>query len=336
MNRLHHLDALRGLAAICVVGYHLFTYNGGSDSFSAGYLAVDFFFALSGFVMAACYDRRFAEGLSVRAFLRLRLRRLWFAAAIGTVLGFFALVIGIEPQPSQLLLLASGLLFIPNLAAPQLFVLNVVVWSLFFELIANLVHARAIWRLTTRTLATIAMVSLVLLLVAVVDAGSLDIGHRPENFMGGFPRVIFSYTLGILLFRSRWRPQPSPLLVWSVLPCALIAASLFDAGVARDLLFVACINPVVILIAARAIDRGRARMIADGLGALSYPLYAVHVPVILLVRQYEFSMANTMLAIALTAVLTALATEPGIARRLRGKLSLAGQNRSCQNPMPPI
>ncbi len=336
MNRLHHLDALRGLAAMCVVGYHLYTRNGGSEIFSAGYLAVDFFFALSGFVMAACYDRRFAEGLSAREFLRLRLRRLWFAAAIGTSIGFLALVIGGDAAPEDLPLLISGLLFVPTLAEPRLFILNVVVWSLFFELLANLVHARSLWRITSGKLVAVAMASLILLLIAVAAYGSMDLGYTPANFIGGFPRVIFSYTLGILLYRSGWRPKASPVLMWIALPCALLAASLFDAGVVRALLFVAFINPLVIVIAAQAIERGPTRMIADGLGALSYPLYAVHVPVIMLAREYELSMSNTVLAIAITAIATALATEPGAARRLRGKLSPARQNRPCQKSMPPI
>lgn len=336
VNRLHHLDALRGLAALCVVGYHLYIYYGGSSVFSAGFLAVDFFFALSGFVMATCYDQRFAEGLATSQFLRIRLRRLWSAAAIGTLIGFAGYAGDGIPTVSQLGLLASGLLFVPTLTTPQIFVLNVAVWSLFFELFANVLHARHVWRVTNTRLTALAVVSFVLLLTAVAAYGSLDLGHDPKTFLGGFPRLMFSYAMGMLLYRIAWRPGASPWLAWLCLPGALLIASQFNPGTLRAALFVAIINPVLILIAAQSLAKSPMRSLAGGLGAISYPLYATHLPVIMFAIQFQLSLAMTLLAILATASLAAVATEPGLHARARRKLSSPRQNRSCQKSMPPI
>jgi uncharacterized membrane protein len=72
------LDALRGLAAIIVVYYHVTGVATGfrGGIFGHGYLAVDLFFALSGFVLFHAYEERFRQGLAVGAFLWLRKIRL--------------------------------------------------------------------------------------------------------------------------------------------------------------------------------------------------------------------------------------------------------------------
>ena len=62
--RYEILDGLRGVAALLVIGYHLFEsyYGGGPDQpINHGYLAVDFFFALSGFVIGYAYDDRWKQ-----------------------------------------------------------------------------------------------------------------------------------------------------------------------------------------------------------------------------------------------------------------------------------
>jgi uncharacterized membrane protein len=63
------LDAMRGLAALAVAVFHVY-----NPLVPGGYLAVDFFFVLSGFVLDRTYRPRFAAGLGVRAFMLARLR----------------------------------------------------------------------------------------------------------------------------------------------------------------------------------------------------------------------------------------------------------------------
>ena len=73
--RYEILDGLRGIAAVLVVVYHLFEtyYHGGcSQPVNHGYLAVDFFFVLSGFVIGYAYDDRWNK-MSTWQFFKRRL-----------------------------------------------------------------------------------------------------------------------------------------------------------------------------------------------------------------------------------------------------------------------
>ena len=75
------LDGLRGVAALMVIWYHIFegyAFAGGSiiETFNHGYLAVDFFFILSGFVIGYAYDDRWGRNLTMKNFFKRRLIRL--------------------------------------------------------------------------------------------------------------------------------------------------------------------------------------------------------------------------------------------------------------------
>ena len=76
--RYEILDGLRGVAAVLVVCFHFFeTYFGMAPNqpINHGYLAVDFFFALSGFVIGYAYDDRW-DKMSTWGFFKRRLIRL--------------------------------------------------------------------------------------------------------------------------------------------------------------------------------------------------------------------------------------------------------------------
>lgn len=84
------LDGLRGVAALLVVWYHLFEAFATSpvdQRFNHGYLAVDFFFLLSGFVIGYAYDERWGRGLRMRDFIKRRLIRLHPMVVLGALLG---------------------------------------------------------------------------------------------------------------------------------------------------------------------------------------------------------------------------------------------------------
>ena len=87
--RYEILDGLRGVAAMIVVAFHLFeTYSKGplSQILNHGYLAVDFFFVLSGFVIGYAYDDRW-DKMTTWGFFKRRLVRLHPMVIMGTVLG---------------------------------------------------------------------------------------------------------------------------------------------------------------------------------------------------------------------------------------------------------
>jgi peptidoglycan/LPS O-acetylase OafA/YrhL len=96
--RYEILDGLRGVAAIMVVAYHIFEGHANGSHIDQvinhGYLAVDFFFLLSGFVIGYAYDDRWAKGVSIGTFFKRRLIRLQpmviFGSAIGAVCFYFS------------------------------------------------------------------------------------------------------------------------------------------------------------------------------------------------------------------------------------------------------
>ena len=78
-DEIDALTGIRGIAAVIVIAYHTypaadFPY-GLSHLVARGYLAVDVFFVLSGFVMALTYGPMFRDRISVPAILTFLLRR---------------------------------------------------------------------------------------------------------------------------------------------------------------------------------------------------------------------------------------------------------------------
>lgn len=91
------LDGLRGVAALLVLWYHVhegFAFASGAPiigSINYGYLAVDFFFMLSGFVIGYAYAARLHRSMSLGNFARRRLIRLHPMVVFGALLGVVAL-----------------------------------------------------------------------------------------------------------------------------------------------------------------------------------------------------------------------------------------------------
>jgi peptidoglycan/LPS O-acetylase OafA/YrhL len=172
----HSLNLLRGLAALAVVLFHASPIFGRQMA-PSGYLAVDLFFILSGFVIAHVYDPRFAAGLTARSFILARMARFWPLFALGTVIGAgWTLLENVVSPPAALSISetlgisALSLLYIPRITGADLFPLNVPAWSLFFELIVN--AAFAIFFAASRTrwlLVVIAVAGAVVACLAIAD-----------------------------------------------------------------------------------------------------------------------------------------------------------------------
>ena len=222
------LDGLRGIAALLVVFYHIFE----GFSFAAGgtpivvinhgYLAVDFFFILSGFVIGYAYDDRLGRTMTLGNFFKRRLIRLHPMIVMGAVLGVVFYVLqgcerwdGTHVATSMIILaLLCALFFIP--AAPgasydirgngEMFPLNGPSWSLFFEYIGNLLYALFIHRLGNKALAVLTALSGIglawFILFDAVGYGMIGVGWTLDgmNFFGGLLRMLFPFTLGMLLF----------------------------------------------------------------------------------------------------------------------------------------
>lgn len=243
------LDGLRGVAALVVIWYHVFEGFATSpvdQRFNHGYLAVDFFFILSGFVVGYAYDDRWKRRtLSFGGFVKRRLIRLHPMVVLGAVLGAVTFCIQGRVQwdgtpvafSSVLLALLLSLFLIPALPGSgpevrgngEMYPLNGPTWSLFFEYIGNLLYALFLRRLPTRWLAGfVALTGIGLAAYAVGNGsgyGHLGVGWTlaGNNLPGGLLRLSFAFPMGLLLSRL-FRPvavrAPSGYAVWPSLRCS--------------------------------------------------------------------------------------------------------------------
>lgn len=314
-GRFDTLDAMRGLAAIVVMLHHSERLTG-THIFQAGYLAVDFFFMLSGFVIAASYEHRFATGLAPREFMWLRLKRLWPVMACGVLAGAWVLCLSGMGLFELALRFAAQLLFIPViLGSERLYVLDIVQWSLFYELVANCIHACFIKSMPRKGLMVFTAAAFVLLSWAAVSHGSVGLGDNGDTIIQGMPRALFSYGMGVLLFRSRFRVSAPGWVPIAALPAVLIlvgGAYSFVPAWSVELVAVAFLLPAVLIVGAGTTIGRRAW--ARALGLLSYPLYAIHVPIIAGLEKVlsgPLLVPTIVISALLAAYALAVALEPG-------------------------
>ncbi len=306
------LDGLRGVAALVVIWYHVFEGFATSpvdQRFNHGYLAVDFFFILSGFVVGYAYDDRWKRRtLSFGGFIKRRLIRLHPMVVLGAVLGAVTFCLQGSVQwdgtpvsfSSVLLALLLGLFLIPALpgSAPEvrgngeMYPLNGPTWSLFFEYIGNLCYALFLRRLPTRWLAGFVTLTGAGLAAFAVGNGSgyghLGVGWSlaDHNLVGGFLRLLFAFPMGLLLSRV-FRPVAVRGAFWicSLAIVGLLSVPYVGDGTAPwmnglyDTVCVLVLFPLLVWLGAsgRATDR-KTSGICKFLGDISYPVYVVHYP----------------------------------------------------------
>lgn len=296
------LDGLRGVAALCVVVFHM-AELAQPDPFkqwiSHAYLAVDFFFCLSGYIVAYAYDAR-REATGLKRFLTLRAIRLHPLVLLGTLFGLAAY--SLDPFTSKQSasggLLASavlgGMLLFPTWTLPQRWgsyiPLNPPAWSLFWEYIANLAYGLILWRMPSRILAPFTGLFAIAIVVSLYLNGGLSLGWSWENMLYAPIRVGFSFSMGILLFRLGARVR-SP-LGFTALGLVLIGIFIFPYTRLNWIYEAAVIIiafPLIVAVGAGA-DEGRvARNLCALSGRLSYPLYMLHYPFVSLFANYHWN-----------------------------------------------
>lgn len=324
-GRLIQLDGLRGIAAIAVMLFHVGTVFGISTPFSRSYLFVDMFFVLSGFVLTLVAEPRMAKGQTGLGFLAARVKRLWPTIAVGALIG--AAVMGSTEGWSDVpLLLVMALAMIPTFTMSwQVFPLNGPQWSLFHEIVANIAHAFLLRYLGDRTLLAVALVSGALLAWTILHFGANGLGPDAGNFAWSFPRIAFSYTIGIWFGRKFAKGQYKPILSWSAAligPIA-VAMSLRYLPISRpvgDMLVTIFVFPALFWACALATPPASVHRVLEKLGALSFPLYAVHLPLLLWTASFDKSGWFAVCGIAvslLAAQAMAVATEAFSARKSR-------------------
>lgn len=307
------LDGLRGVAALLVVWYHVFegyAFAGGTliESINHGYLAVDFFFILSGFVIGYAYDDRWGKSLTVKNFFKRRLIRLHPMVVMGAVLGVIAFCIqgseqwdGTHVATSMVMwALLFAMFFIPAYPGAgyevrgngEMFPLNGPSWSLFFEYIGNILYALFIRRLSTKALTVfVVLLGICLACFAIFDVsgyGMIGVGWTLDsvNFVGGLLRMLFPFSLGLLLSRN-FKPVKVRGAFWI---CSFVLLVLFCVPYVEGVepicmngLFeafcIVVVFPVLIILGAsgNTTDKTSTR-ICKFLGDISFPLYITHYP----------------------------------------------------------
>lgn len=345
------LDGLRGVAALLVVWHHVFEgyqFAGNKpviEFINHGYLAVDFFFILSGFVIGYAYDDRWGKSLTLGGFFKRRLIRLHPMVVLAAVIGFLAFAAtGFErwdgsrvTLPMALLALLCASLMIPALPGMprevrgngEMFPLNGPCWSLFFEYIGNIIYAFLLRFMPTRLLGCLsAALCCALAWFAVADPsgyGCLGMGWTVDamNMLGGLLRLLCPFTMGMFLSRI-FRPKRVRGAFWL---CTVVLLLLFhvpyiegNGGVCWNGVFEAvCIIvvfPMLVWAAASGTTTDKwSTRVCTFLGDLSFPLYIVHYPLmyvfylwLIKTEQYDFASTwQTALLVCVASVLLAWA-----------------------------
>ena len=312
-NHYEVLDGLRGVAALLVVAFHTFEPNDYGNRFrqiiNHGYLAVDFFFLLSGFVVAYAYDDRWPR-MSQWSFYKRRLIRLQPMIVMGSLIG--AALFYFQKGPAfplvattpvwkmlAVMLLGCTLLPLPTQLDirgwSEFHPLDGPAWSLLFEYIANLLYALWLRRLSLRWLSVLTVFAAIFLTQMLVTGEGDAIGGWALNATQlhiGFARLLFPFLAGILLMRSGRRIRvpygfalcSALLLVCFALPRFGGAAHLWWNGL-YEAACIIVVFPLIVAMGAGSLRPGAAASASTSrlcrvLGDLSYPLYLTHYPLI--------------------------------------------------------
>lgn len=295
------LNGLRGLAAVVVVIFHfmeIIITDFSNNFISHGYLAVDFFFCLSGFVITYAYDNRIA-GMGLKTFIKLRLIRLQPLVIIGSVLGLLTFLFdpycnlyAIYGFKETAFIFITSIFLIPYPVVSErffnLFNLNAPSWSLFWEYVANLVYATILFKATKKVLAPLVLLAAAGIFYVGWHSGSLVGGWSGSTFFDGLARISFSFLMGMLIFRSNWIIKNKlGLLGMSVL---LLLAFLTPYNDHWNWLIeptlVVFYFPLVVSLGAGASLASKHHKINKFSGDISYPLYMTHYPFMWIFASY--------------------------------------------------
>jgi len=293
------LDGLRGLAAIAVVIFHFmeWIFTDPSQNFIGhGFLAVDFFFCLSGFVIGYAYDDRIGK-MGVLEFIKSRLIRLHPLIILGSILGLLAFLFdpfAARPDYSfgeLIMVFVSSLLLIPVPAMEErsfnLFGLNAPAWSLFWEYVANVVYVFILIRLRRNVLLFLGLIAAGLICLVSYRAGNLLGGWNGTTFWDGGARIFYSFIAGLSIYRFNWIIKNK--LGFLGMAVLLLLAFLMPAGrwnVYTEPAVVLLYFPMLVALGAGATLSPGLKKLCVFSGNISYPLYMTHYAVLWVFGNY--------------------------------------------------
>ncbi len=293
---LKALTSLRGLAAMAVVLQHFSSTAQHNASgwipsiVPHGYMAVDFFFVLSGFIMSYTYLADF-EARGLRAFgpfLWKRVARIFplgiavtlIIVVLGQLAGPFGLTrlfYSLPPDTGLGTVIAINLLHLQGLM--PLYSLNDPSWSVSVELGAYLVFPILIYlNAAARPWVTAVYTALGILILLRLSAHDPTGGMAFRSPPFDLARCIIEFGFGMLVFRA-FRQHGAICAIgrdgWTLVVAALAVASLLG----RSDLAAVIVFPFLVL--AFALNTGRPSRILSHpwlhyLGTISFSIYLVH------------------------------------------------------------
>jgi peptidoglycan/LPS O-acetylase OafA/YrhL len=310
------LDGLRGVAALAIVMFHFmeWAYTDASKNFIGhGFLAVDFFFCLSGFVIGYAYDDRMAK-MGVLEFLKSRFIRLHPLVVAGSVLGLMAFLFdpfGGHPElystgKIMLTFLCSVLLIpLPIIAdrSFNLFSFNAPAWSLFWEYVANIIYAFALYRIGRAYLLLLTILSAVAICFVGYRSGNLLGGWSGPTFWDGCARISYSFSAGLLIYRSSWIIKNRLGFVGlSILLLLAFVMPFSKWNWLSEPLVVLFYFPLLIALGAGATLLPGLQKVCIFSGKISYPLYMTHYAALWMFGNYYTSHKPGAMQLALIII----------------------------------
>jgi len=304
------LDGLRGVASIVVIVFHCFEAftlgNPNVQIINHGYIAVDFFFLLSGFVVAYAYDDRWGK-MTQWDFYKRRLVRLQPMVVMGSLIGaalfYFQAghtfpLIASTPVWKLFLIMVIGATLIPVPISmdirgwQEMHPLDGPGWSLFFEYIGNILYASLVRHFNKKVL------SIFVALAGGLMIGYLVLGKRGDLIGGwslnqeqlfiGFTRLLYPFFAGVLLCRmgklihiknAFWVCSGLLLLIFS-LPRFGDPQHTWMNGIYESIAVIVFFPLIVSMGAGGHLHNEKSAKICKFLGEISYPLYITHYPLI--------------------------------------------------------
>lgn len=311
------LDGLRGVAALMVVAFHICEASATShfdQMINHGYLAVDFFFLLSGFVVGYVYDDRWGK-LTISGFFKRRLVRLQPMVVMGSVIGalcFYFQASGLWPMISgvpvwkMLIVMLIGFTLIPITISmdirgwQEMHPLNAPCWSLLFEYIANIIYALFVRKFSKTALSTLVVLSgsaLIYLAVTrsegdVIGGWSLDV----KQLTIGFSRMMYPFFAGLLLCRIGKISHIKQAFFWCSLLIIIVLAmpriggsdNLWMNGLYESLSIIFIFPLIVFLGASGEMTSRIPSRLCKFFSDISYPIYITHYPLVYIYKAWVY------------------------------------------------
>lgn len=292
-GRLAGLDLLRGIAALAVLALHVPWPADMRSPMPRGYLAVDLFFVLSGFVIAHAYQSRLGTPAQLRQFCIARLIRLYPLYGLATLLSAAAMLAyaglgggresGVTVGTTAASF-ATAIAFLPtpprwSIEPITVFPLVFGAWSLFWELCVNLLYGVSSRVLRPWRLALLIALGALGIGLGVLIHASAALGPVWPGAWGGGARALFSFFLGVAVFRLRrsYPAPPVPALLLALLLVAALTPETFG-GWAYDVACMIGLFPLLVWLGADSVMSPRVGAAGEFLGFLSYPIYVLQAP----------------------------------------------------------